>query len=142
MVGLLTNSLTNSLTHSLFRQEIFTADNTFILDQVFRQKDPLFTNILNDLRRGTVSVECDNVMRRKAEEFRMGKVNSIGGMKPTKLYPVNAKCDSVNSTELEKLTSDSVPFVSVDWGHSPYLENLKVFHLPHTHPRTLTPLFR
>ena len=47
-------------------------------------------------------------------------------MKPTKLYPVNAKCDSVNSTELGKLTSDSVPFVSVDWGHSPYLENLKV----------------
>ena len=73
-------------------------------------------------------MECDNVMRRKAEEFRMGKVNSIGGMKPTKLYPVNAKCDSVNSAELEKLTSDSVPFTSVDWGHSPYLENLKVFY--------------
>ena len=84
-------------------------------------------------------MECDNVMRRKAEEFRMGKVCTNGGMKPTKLYPVNSKCDSVNTEELGKLTTNSVVFTSIDWGHSPYLQNLEVL-ITHSLTYSLTHL--
>lgn len=49
--------------------------NVVVLDKVFRQKEPLFTNILNELRRGYVSATTKTILMRKVEEAKT-RINS------------------------------------------------------------------
>ena len=83
-----------------------TAGGMMVLDKVFRQKDPRFLRVLNELRRGVCSAATDALLQSKVREApRVRKEFAASGRNPTKLFAVNTLVDKINETELAKLAS-------------------------------------
>ena len=100
-----------------------------VLDKVFRQKDNDFSRLLNELRRGIVSKNTNDILTQKVAETKRKKLlasqahtangntgitvnngrNRDGGLVlPTKLFATNRDVDSFNLPELNKLTTEEV----------------------------------
>lgn len=72
------------------------------LTEILRQNDPVFQNLLNEIRLGKPTPENLEILR-----GCIGKKLEIkDGIKPTKIFPVNWMVDNLNQTELEKLNKD------------------------------------
>ena len=85
--------------------EIFARENHVVLDTVFRQADSVYRNILNDMRKG--------VLTRESEEILLTRVDILpedSEIEPTKLFPVRYKVDEINKKKMNELTSESVFF--------------------------------
>jgi ATP-dependent DNA helicase PIF1 len=72
----------------------------YLLDKIFRQQhDPVFQDILNDLRFGVLSTEHRELLK--------GRIVSSPGEKdgiiPTQLFPTNVEVNTINEKELQKL---------------------------------------
>lgn len=68
------------------------------LKKIFRQQDPIYATILNQIRQG-----C---LKRSGYETLLkyvGRPLPGNGIAPTKLFPTRSKVDYVNNTEMEKL---------------------------------------
>ncbi len=92
-------------------EELLGSDGKIVLDKVFRQKDGPFVRILNDMRRGLVSHECNSILTQKMHETTrllsapQVASSSIGheSIKHTCLFSRNEDCDRLNDFELRKL---------------------------------------
>jgi ATP-dependent DNA helicase PIF1 len=80
--------------------------NTFALAehielvQIFRQSDPVYQKILNQIREG--------VLKRSSNELLLKHVartidDTETQVKPTKLFPIRSKVETINSTEMDNL---------------------------------------
>jgi len=67
-------------------------DETVLLKQIMRQRDPVFAEILNQIRVGNINEE-----HKKIIETRCKKYKNTDGILPTKLYSTNALVDLVNN---------------------------------------------
>ena len=99
-----------------------------VLDKVFRQKDPLFVRMLNELRRGEVSAVTARVLQAKVQQHQNSLINDsadeellLDRVKPTVLYPTNKDVDTHNSRNLVLLSGESVSFKAVDSAKQDYL---------------------
>ena len=65
----------------------------------FRQSDPLFQNILNELRFGHLSEESFTILKNR----KSIDTNYLGELKPTMLRSTNKEVDNINQRELDEM---------------------------------------
>lgn len=135
-------------------KEIFIDDNQeyrnemIVLDKVFRQQDDsIFLNILNELRKGVVSYQTNQLLIRKVQEanyqdqakpFDTTAAKKDGTkeddrktpiVRPTKLFSTNQDVDNYNMQELQQLSDvdEAEPrlYLAVDDGRDPYLSQMR-----------------
>ncbi|KAF4540194.1 Mitochondrial DNA helicase protein [Lasiodiplodia theobromae] len=78
-----------------------TIDYTICLTHVFRQKDPIFTGMLNELREACLSF--DSIQRFRSLDRPL---NLNGGLEPSKLFPLRSEVDRENNAKLDRLPGD------------------------------------
>jgi len=78
-----------------------TLDVVVTLDQIYRQKDPIFQNMLNEIRQGVVSDETDRLLR-----SRLGLDFSKEEVQPTKVFAQRNMVDSINKYSLDALENE------------------------------------
>ena len=77
-----------------------TFDETIVLTTMFRQTDPAYAKVLNQLRVGKISRKGLRLL-----EERVGAVCEDNDMKPTILLPRRRDADVINKRELAKLNT-------------------------------------
>jgi len=75
------------------------------LDTIYRQKDPVFQKILNEIRIGKVSDETDAILK-----TRLNLDFSKEEIQPTKIFTRRDLVESVNKENLEKLTGETFTY--------------------------------
>lgn len=96
-----------------------TISHTIVLEQVFRQKDPTFSEMLNDMRRGILKPESITVFKSLSRTPNLPK-----GMQPTELYPRKIHVDKSNERMLKSLEGRSVTFKADDFYSGPEAETM------------------
>ena len=80
---------------------IFSIENHILLKTIFRQTDPLYREILNQIRVGNLDEEKIAILQQYiGREFDSEKHN---GCSLPKLFPIRTKVDLVNSTMFSKI---------------------------------------
>jgi hypothetical protein len=130
-----------------------TCDNMIFLEKGFRQNDSSFLQILNEIRRGFVSIAAEALLHQKVVDFHKQKRNNnhndtsihdidngdnndrlIPNKKkkriltkpiPTKLFSVNKSVDQHNNDELRKLKASSYYYRSEDQGREQFLNQIR-----------------
>jgi ATP-dependent DNA helicase PIF1 len=80
----------------------FTTANHIQLIKIFRQTDPVYSAILNQLREGRLKRSSVNILEQQVNKTFATDAIAM----PTKLYPVRNKVEQINNGEMEKLTGD------------------------------------
>jgi ATP-dependent DNA helicase PIF1 len=88
-----------------------TINTIVFLDTIYRQKDPIFQKILNEIRIGEVSDETDRILK-----TRIGLDFSKEVIQPTKIFTRRDIVDFVNKENLDKLTGETVTYKSITKG--------------------------
>ena len=83
---------------------------TINLTQVFRQKDNMFANILNQLRVGEVSRETEALFNSLSRPPKLPK-----GIVPTKLFATRKQVDNANAVALQRLDGTTYEYLASDW---------------------------
>ena len=96
-------ALGNFCFHSKIFKEMFTPEqkNLIEFDVIFRQLDPVFTRVLNEIRIGEVSSESDAILRTRLKV----KPDPDADITPTRIYSRREAVDNYNDVELEKIPS-------------------------------------
>lgn len=88
-----------------------TINTIVFLDTIYRQKDPIFQKILNEIRIGEVSDETDRILK-----TRIGLDFSKEVIQPTKIFTRRDIVDFVNKENLDKLTGETFTYKSITKG--------------------------
>lgn len=84
---------------SLLWNETFTSDNHVSLKKIFRQSDPIYQRILNQLREGRIKRSVNEMLIQN-----VGKaIPENCPIRPTKLFPTRNKVDYINAHEMNNL---------------------------------------
>ena len=84
-------------------REAFPLQNQVTLKQIFRQADPVYANILNQLREGQLKRSSyDTLLTRLGKKFE-----SDAAVRPTKLFPKRHKVDQINQVEMAGLSGEA-----------------------------------
>ena len=77
----------------------FLLENHITLNTIFRQSDPIYQRILNQLREGRLKRSSNDILL-----LNVGKeLSEELIVRPTKLFPTRNKVDSINIAEMNKL---------------------------------------
>jgi ATP-dependent DNA helicase PIF1 len=108
-------------------QQVFPLENNIELVKIFRQNDPVYINILNEVRKGSISKENADILKGYlSREYK--SEDSENTIIPTKLFPVKARVDHINNTMFDQLEDTLYTFESVIRDNvGTYLDNGKVF---------------
>lgn len=85
--------------------QTFKPENHIQLTTIFRQKDPLFVDMLSQIRKGKLNKDCVDVLRK-----HLNRPYDTTGITPTKLFPIRSKVDYVNSMMFSKIDEDEYEF--------------------------------
>ena len=104
--------------------KVFPYSQCIELDQLYRQTDPQFVDILSEVRVGTLSEESVSILRKHVN--RAVNLEETNNVVPTKLFPIKQKVEYVNKTMFGQITSTvySVKF-SVATKCATYIESGK-----------------
>jgi ATP-dependent DNA helicase PIF1 len=91
---------------SLNWDSVFPKENQIKLVTIFRQKDPLYAGILNQIREGRLKRSSHD----KLMEHVGKRLEEDSCVRPTKLFPTRNKVESVNSREMSGLDGDEKVF--------------------------------
>jgi len=82
----------------------FPKENHIHLKQIFRQTDPVYCQILNQVREGRITRKTDAILRSRIGVL-LPDVSEDGTpqTKPTILYATRSRVDEINRLEMEKL---------------------------------------
>ena len=83
---------------------VFRKENHIELKTLFRQTDPTYINILQEVREGNISEQ--NIKTLTSRVKREYKAEDHGGCVPTKLFPLRSKTDYVNATMFARLAEE------------------------------------
>jgi len=100
----------------------FPASSCIELTTFFRQTDPNYIRILQEIRKGTISPENVDILSSRVKvDFSS---ESTGGCIPTKLFPVRNKVDIVNRIMFDKLPGpERVYSYEISTQHKTYLDS-------------------
>ena len=82
----------------------FKPENCIDLKTFFRQTDPAYISILQEVRQGTISPANIELLQSRLTRGRVTEPKN--GVVPTKLFPVRAKVEIINETSYEKLEGE------------------------------------
>ena len=108
--------------------EIFPIQNCIELTTFFRQTDPKYINILQQIRKGFIDVENADILQKYIKREYNPEEN--GGCIPTKLFPTRAKVDAVNNRMFQQLDEDEYEYdYSFSTSNITYLDTGKLITL-------------
>jgi ATP-dependent DNA helicase PIF1 len=84
----------------------FPKENHIQLQKIFRQNDPIYQNILNQVREGRLKRSTNDILLSQVDKPKDDALT----IKPTKLFPTRNKVDSINTSEMDKLGGDEKEF--------------------------------
>lgn len=88
--------------------KVFSLENHIQLKTIFRQKDPLYIDILLQIREGYISDSNKEILKSYVKrEYDIEKNN---GCVPSKIFSVKSKVDFVNNAMFSKLEGDEYEF--------------------------------
>ena len=82
----------------------FPRENHIQLKQIFRQNDPVYCQILNQVREGRITRRTDEILRSRVGVL-LPDVSEDGTLvtKPTILYATRSRVDEINRLEMDKV---------------------------------------
>jgi ATP-dependent DNA helicase PIF1 len=83
---------------------VFRRENHVELKTLFRQTDPTYIKILQEVREGKISETSISTLEQRVKCAY--KAEDHGGCVPTKLFPLRAKTDYVNATMFARLAEE------------------------------------
>jgi len=84
----------------------FSNQNHIQLRKIFRQNDPVYQSILNQVREGRLKRSTNDILLSQVDKPKDDTLT----IKPTKLFPTRNKVDSINTLEMDKLEGDEKEF--------------------------------
>jgi ATP-dependent DNA helicase PIF1 len=87
-------------------------EHTIGLHHVFRQKDPVFANMLNEMREGRMSIESIANFRKLDRPLPAAE----GNIEATELFPTRMEVERANSLRMQQLHGDIFSFEARDGG--------------------------
>lgn len=103
---------------------IFSKDNHIELKTMFRQRDPLYINILSEVRRGELSQENIEILQKYVKREYDPKTNNDCVL--TKLFPVRNRAEYINKLMFEQITEPVETFsISIQTNCRTYLDSGK-----------------
>ncbi|OAT13046.1 mitochondrial DNA helicase [Blastomyces gilchristii SLH14081] len=87
-----------------------TIQHTILLTHVFRQKDPKFAAMLNEMRLGKLSTETIVAFKELARPL----VDDT--LEATELFPTRSEVENANSARMSRLSGKTMVFTAVDGG--------------------------
>ena len=84
----------------------FARQNHIQLQKIFRQNDPIYQNILNQVREGRLKRSTNDILLSQVDK----PTDKALTIKPTKLFPTRNKVDSINTSEMDKLEGEEKEF--------------------------------
>jgi ATP-dependent DNA helicase PIF1 len=76
------------------------------LQKIFRQNDPVYQGILNQVREGRLKRSSNDALLHNVGR----KIEASAAIRPTKLFPTRNKVDNINMTEMDKLSGDEMDY--------------------------------
>lgn len=99
---------------------VFPLKNHIELKTIFRQSDPVYINILKQIRKG----EIDNTSISILNQYVNREFVSEDGLKPTKLFSVRSKTNFVNQSQYDKINEPEKVFsVKIDTDYKVYIDS-------------------
>ncbi len=92
----------------------------FVLEEIFRQSDKKFIQLLSNLRNANLSQEDIQIL-----QSRLNAIDKNNAIKPTILTTHNAKVEAINNEELKKIAEKEVIFSAEYFGEPNKIEFLK-----------------
>lgn len=110
--------------------ELFPMENIVELKKIFRQTDPVYKEILLQIREARLTKENYKILKTYVNrEFDSSKYN---GCVPTKLYPTRYKTDNLNNTMFSKLPGEIITIKSIEKTNcKTYLESGQILSMEH-----------
>ena len=90
---------------------VFSRENHIELTTMFRQSDPLYIDILRQIRKGYLDQDKQTIL--KSYVNRQYESETTNGCVPTKLFPLRSKTDYVNSMMFKRLTEKEYVFETI-----------------------------
>jgi ATP-dependent DNA helicase PIF1 len=88
-----------------------TLDSVVFLNTVYRQTDPIFQNMLNEIRLGNVSDETDKLLKSRLDlDFSKEEIQ------PTKIFTRKAMVEEVNKSALDKIEGEIFTYKMITKG--------------------------
>ena len=84
----------------------FQKENHIQLQKIFRQNDPVYQSILNQVREGRLKRSTNDILMNQVNKT----IDETVTIKPTKLFPTRNKVDSINASEMDKLEGTELEF--------------------------------
>lgn len=97
---------------------------TIVLDQVYRQNDPVFIKGLHQLREGVLDPEFYQALQSRMAPASSSSKKEVDDVIPTHLYSLNREVDVINKRELAALQGTSYTYHARDVGVEPQHETL------------------
>ena len=76
------------------------------LQKIFRQNDPVYQGILNQVREGRLKRSSNDALLHNVGR----QIPTNTPLRPTKLFPTRNKVDNINASEMGKLSGDEVEY--------------------------------
>ncbi|KKA19930.1 DNA repair and recombination protein pif1, mitochondrial [Rasamsonia emersonii CBS 393.64] len=86
-------------------------EHTVLLTHVFRQKDPEFAEMLNEMRLGKISQRTIDAFKKLSRPL-----DFHDSLEATELFPTRAEVDNANGLRMSKLSGETMTFHAVDSG--------------------------
>lgn len=91
---------------SILWSQTFSKDNHIQLTKIFRQSDPIYQKMLNQIREGRLKKSSNEMLlHHVGREYKDNL-----GIRPTKLFPTRNKVDQVNLREMNALNTEEYEF--------------------------------
>jgi len=91
---------------SLLWSKTFSKENHIQLTKIFRQSDPVYQKILNQIREGKLKRSSNEVLL-----HNVGRQFAVDNeVRPTKLFPTRNKVEQVNTKEMNGLKTDELEY--------------------------------
>ncbi|TQS36743.1 hypothetical protein Golomagni_02798 [Golovinomyces magnicellulatus] len=84
--------------------------HTIGLTQVFRQKDPEFANMLNDMRLGKITEKTELTFK------SLNRSVASDGLEATELFPTRREVENANASRMQNLNGESHKYLARDGG--------------------------
>jgi len=81
----------------------FHKENIVQLKKIFRQKDPVYTTILNQIREGRITKKSYQILSELVDK----PVPDDTPVQPTKLFPIRSSVDAINKSSMSKLKTET-----------------------------------